>query len=141
MTSLTGAKVAEIKVKHHARKFGVSKYGLSRIYKVILDLLAIKTIISFSHKPLLWFSMLAIPALMISIVALIHSLFSVLFNSAQSDLIVTAGVGVIFGTLAIFLMLCGALGELIYKTGDTDLDHLCSLTQEKISPENAKINH
>lgn len=32
MTSLAGTRIAEIKVKHHARQFGESKYGLSRIY-------------------------------------------------------------------------------------------------------------
>ena len=39
INALTGASFTQIPVKHHARKFGESKYGLSRIYKVILDLL------------------------------------------------------------------------------------------------------
>ncbi|HEY0341683.1 MAG TPA: glycosyltransferase family 2 protein, partial [Steroidobacteraceae bacterium] len=34
MASIAGPKIAEIKVQHHARQFGQSKYGLSRIYKV-----------------------------------------------------------------------------------------------------------
>ena len=38
MASMAGPRIAEIKVRHHARQFGVSKYGLSRIYKVALDL-------------------------------------------------------------------------------------------------------
>ena len=46
LLSLSGVRVAEVKVKHHARQFGHSKYGLSRIYKVLLDLLVIKTILS-----------------------------------------------------------------------------------------------
>ena len=141
MTSLTGAKYAEIKVKHHARKFGVSKYGLSRIYKVILDLLSIKTIISFSHKPLTWFSILALPALVISGIAFLGSIFGVLGGSegASSNLVVTAGVGLLFGALTFFLILCGALGELIYKTGDMDLSHLSSLTAEKIVQKSQTI--
>mgnify|MGYP000350641990 CR=1 FL=1 len=52
MTSLAGTKIAEIKVKHHAREFGESKYGLTRIYKVLVDLITIKTILSsFSWPP------------------------------------------------------------------------------------------
>ena len=39
MASIAGPKIAEIKVQHHARQFGQSKYGLSRIYKVLLDLM------------------------------------------------------------------------------------------------------
>ena len=38
MASLAGTRIAEIKVNHHARRFGQSKYGLSRMYKVLLDL-------------------------------------------------------------------------------------------------------
>jgi glycosyltransferase involved in cell wall biosynthesis len=44
MASLTGARIAEIKVQHHPRRYGVSKYGLSRIYRVLLDLLTVKTL-------------------------------------------------------------------------------------------------
>ncbi|MBT8439232.1 MAG: glycosyltransferase family 2 protein, partial [Gammaproteobacteria bacterium] len=53
MSSLAGTRIAEIKVKHHARVFGESKYGLSRIYKVLVDLLTIKAILSFFSRPLL----------------------------------------------------------------------------------------
>ena len=64
MASLSGAKVAEIKVRHHARRFGVSKYGLSRIYKVLMDLITIKAIVSFGARPIRWFGLLAsLPAL------------------------------------------------------------------------------
>ena len=52
MASLAGSKIAEIKVKHHARQLGESKYGLSRIYKVLLDLLFIKTILTSFARPL-----------------------------------------------------------------------------------------
>src|SRR5918996_3635984 len=61
MASIAGPRIAEIKVRHHARQFGKSKYGLSRIYKVLLDLLVIKTVASFTSRPLLWFTMLATP--------------------------------------------------------------------------------
>ena len=124
MASLTGAKVAEIKVRHHARQFGVSKYGLSRIYKVLLDLLTIKMIISFSRRPLLWFSMLAIPSAVISILALIYSVYSMIVSNGESpNLIIWPTLTVMFGALSLFLVLIGALCELIYKTGNIDLDH------------------
>ena len=40
--SWMGAKVVEMPVRHHARKFGYSKYGLGRVLKVIFDLLVIQ---------------------------------------------------------------------------------------------------
>src|SRR5579859_189885 len=50
--ALAGAKIAEIEVAHHARRFGKSKYGISRTFRVILDLLTLKFLGSFGTKPL-----------------------------------------------------------------------------------------
>lgn len=47
-----GARVGEIETTHHPRRFGRSKYGLSRTMKVILDLITIRFLQSFSTKPL-----------------------------------------------------------------------------------------
>jgi glycosyltransferase involved in cell wall biosynthesis len=55
--ALAGASIAEIEVKHHARRFGVSKYGLSRTFRVILDLVTLKFLGSFGTKPLYAFGM------------------------------------------------------------------------------------
>jgi glycosyltransferase involved in cell wall biosynthesis len=49
------ARITEVPVRHHARRFGQSKYGLSRIAKVSADLLAIKMISSFRERPLTLF--------------------------------------------------------------------------------------
>ncbi|HEC19335.1 MAG TPA: glycosyltransferase [Gammaproteobacteria bacterium] len=133
MTSLAGTRVAEIKVKHHARQFGVSKYGLSRIYKVLLDLLTIKTITSFASRPLLWFAILAVPVLLVGGLAFVISLSDMLGDGGTSP-IALMGVAMLFGTLACFLVLGGALGELIYKMGDIDLSRLSLLTTKTIPP-------
>ncbi len=63
MASIAGPRIAEIKVRHHARQFGASKYGISRVYKVLLDLMVIKTVASFTARPLLWFGFLSLPML------------------------------------------------------------------------------
>lgn len=47
-----GAKIVEVKVHHHARKFGKEKYGLERIFKVILDLFTAKFLTAYSSKPI-----------------------------------------------------------------------------------------
>ena len=46
MSTVVGARIAEIIVKHHPRQFGTSKYGLGRIWRVILDIIAFKVILS-----------------------------------------------------------------------------------------------
>lgn len=50
-----GAKVTEIQVRHHPRKYGKTKYGLNRTIKVILDLFTVKYLISYMHKPIYLF--------------------------------------------------------------------------------------
>jgi glycosyltransferase involved in cell wall biosynthesis len=50
-----GAKIFEVPVRHHARKFGQAKYGLERTAKVILDLFTVKFLISYSSKPIYLF--------------------------------------------------------------------------------------
>lgn len=120
MTSITGARIAEIKVRHHARQFGQSKYGLSRIYKVLLDLLAVKTIVGFAQRPLVWFGILSMPIFLLSLIAIVASLMP-LFSSDGRIVVPLAGTGVLLGALGIFLVLGGAVGELIFSTGRVDL--------------------
>jgi glycosyltransferase involved in cell wall biosynthesis len=50
-----GAKIIEVPVRHHARKFGQSKYGLERTLKVILDLIAVQFLTRYSAKPIYLF--------------------------------------------------------------------------------------
>ena len=128
MTSLAGSRVAEIKVRHHARKFGESKYGLSRIYKVLLDLMTIKTIVAFSSRPLHWFMTMSLPFLGISLLALLFAMYDALM-SPEKVYIVTFGLVALLGSLAFFVVLTGALGELIFKFGDINLNKLSALTQ------------
>jgi hypothetical protein len=126
MASIAGARVKEVPVTHHARQFGASKYGLSRIYKVLLDLLSIKTIIGFAQRPLLWFGLLAMPFLAASIVALAASVVP-LFSPGGTLILPFAGTGLLLGALALFLIMGGAVGELIYTTGNVDLSEYSRL--------------
>lgn len=47
-----GAKITEVPVHHHARKFGQAKYGLERTLKVVLDLFTVKFLLDYAHKPI-----------------------------------------------------------------------------------------
>lgn len=55
VTFMNGARISEMPVKHHARKFGVSKYGLGRTFKVINDLLLILFQRKYLQKPIYLF--------------------------------------------------------------------------------------
>lgn len=129
MASIAGARIIEVRVRHHARRFGLSKYGLSRIYKVLLDLLTIKTLIASAQRPVAWFGVLAAPALLLSVSSIAYNLYLVGATGTMS--VGLAGVGVLFGTLAGFLLMGGALAELVLQTGSLDLRRLPMLTMER----------
>jgi glycosyltransferase involved in cell wall biosynthesis len=128
MASIAGPKIAEIKVQHHARQFGQSKYGLSRIYKVLLDLMVIKTVASFTARPMLWFGMLSVPMLLAATVAFATTIVTLVSDGTYS--LPIAGCGVIFLSSAIILLGSGAIGELVYKLGDMREHEFSVLTQQ-----------
>ena len=127
LASIAGPRIAEIKVRHHARQFGQSKYGLSRIYKVLLDLMVIKTVTSFTSRPLRWFSLLSAPLLVLATIAFGYCFVSLLQETPSLPLPV-AGSGLIFFTSALVMVCGGALGELVYKLGDVRDLHFSRLS-------------
>jgi glycosyltransferase involved in cell wall biosynthesis len=122
MASIAGPRIAEIKVRHHARQFGQSKYGLGRVYRVLLDMLVIKTVASFTSRPLLWFALLSLPAIAMAVITLGYTVISTTFGG-QSLSLPIAGSGIIFLCSAIILLSSGAIGELVYKLGDVRDHH------------------
>jgi glycosyltransferase involved in cell wall biosynthesis len=127
MASIAGPRIAEIKVRHHARQFGQSKYGLSRVYKVLLDLMVITTVASFTSRPLHWFSLIAAPLTLLGMMALAYSLWHWSGTSGTLPLPV-AGTGVIL-LMGAFILACGGvLGELAYKLGDVREQDFSRLT-------------
>jgi hypothetical protein len=131
MASVAGPRIAEIKVRHHARQFGKSKYGLSRIYKVLLDLLVIKTVASFTTRPMLWFGLLSVPLLVAAAAAFGWALVASL-SGTDAPLMPAAGSGVIFLSSAIILLCGGALGELVFKLGNLREHEFSGLTQVRL---------
>jgi glycosyltransferase involved in cell wall biosynthesis len=130
MASITGPRIAEIKVRHHARQFGKSKYGLSRVYKVLLDLLVIKTLASFVSRPLLWFALLSAPVLLLSLIALGYTVVTVFEGAAVS--LPIAGTGLILLASAVISLSSGAIGELVFKLGDMREHEFAGLTRHAL---------
>jgi len=60
LASQVGGRVTEMPVRHHERLHGVSKYGISRTLKVILDLMTVKFLLSYSTKPIQLFGRLGL---------------------------------------------------------------------------------
>jgi len=67
-----GAKITEVRVHHHARKFGKAKYGLERTFKVILDLFTVKFLTTYANKPIYLFGGLGISLILAGGIVLLY---------------------------------------------------------------------
>ena len=114
MMSVHGVRIAELKVRHHARRFGSSKYGISRVYKVSLDLLAIKTITAFAKRPMRSFAGAAGIAGMLAAASFAAALAHAQTGAPPS--IVFMATALLFGLLGVFLIGLGILGHLAFRT-------------------------
>ncbi len=126
INALTGASFTQIPVKHHARQFGASKYGLSRIYKVILDLIALKTVFSSFNKPLFGFGNLVFISGLFFMISLIITLANWFFNPGY-PLVVLLGTSVLTGILTFTLAFLGIICHLIYKSGNLKIEKMYKL--------------
>ena len=132
MASLAAPRLAQIKVRHHPRKFGSSKYGFSRIYKVALDLVSIRTILSFSRNPMAWLGSLAGLAGLASLLALAVSLGYGNAGTGNAS-IVFAGLCVLLGAFAIFMTFLGILNHLIYAAKASRLRAFLAMAARSIT--------
>ncbi len=78
LASWVGGSIAEVEVNHHPRRFGQSKYGISRTFRVILDLMTVKFLLRYSHRPIQMFGKIGlffgIPGLLLLALMLISHL-------------------------------------------------------------------
>lgn len=117
LAAWAGARVTELPVKHHARQYGKAKYGINRTFKVILDLITVKFLLSFSTSPLRMFgSAGGISSLAGGLILLVQTwrrLFIEGYTLADKP-IVLAGVFLVL--LGVQLVSFGLLAELVVRT-------------------------
>jgi glycosyltransferase involved in cell wall biosynthesis len=107
-----GASIAEMPVRHHARRYGKSKYGLSRIAKVMADVLVIMMIRSFRDRPLHLFAWAALGALAAGLLAALGTAVAVLFfRQVKAEALVFPSVALVWFQLAGYLLMLGLLAE------------------------------
>jgi glycosyltransferase involved in cell wall biosynthesis len=117
LASWSGASITEIAVNHRPRQAGRSKYGLSRTFRVLLDLLTVKFLGSYATKPMYPFGfiggLMALGSIVAVVIALIQKLAPPYVKLHNNPLTLLAGVLLI---IAIQLLLMGLLAELIART-------------------------
>jgi glycosyltransferase involved in cell wall biosynthesis len=117
IASWSGAAIAEMPVRHHARQFGRSKYGLSRTLRVFLDLMTVKLLGSYSTKPMYFFGFLGFGlwflAILTGLVVIAERLLPPYPYAHNNPLLLVA---VFFAIVGVQLILMGLLAELVIRT-------------------------
>lgn len=111
-----GFKIGEIKVRHHARVHGKTKYGLMRVFRGFLDLINSKLLMDYSTKPLHLFAKLGTFLLIIASLIVGYKLFQLLYFGIPLDLGPLLMVAVLFVIIAIQFFVMGFLGEIQVRT-------------------------
>ena len=121
--ALAGVQIAQIPVKHYPRKYGESKYGLERVYKVLVDLISLKTVLTASRLPLFGFGIFSILSAGFAGLSLLTGLRHIA-SVPERSIIVYLGAAMLWGILSISLLMLGVLASLIYDSGNFRVDDL-----------------
>jgi glycosyltransferase involved in cell wall biosynthesis len=106
-----GAQICEIEVAHHPRKHGVSKYGISRTFKVLIDLITVKFITGYSAKPNYVFSAIGLPLIFFGgIFFTIHGYRVLILGNYQATPLIF--LTVIFTLAGLQFILMGLVSEI-----------------------------
>jgi glycosyltransferase involved in cell wall biosynthesis len=111
-----GARIAEMKVNHRPRRSGKSKYGIVRTFRVLLDLLTVKFLISYATRPLHIFGLAGLLSGGLGfLVAVFLTLEKIIYNVAIGGrpLLLLAILLIVIGFQFITM---GLLGEMLART-------------------------
>lgn len=106
------ARIAEVPVRHHPRRRGESKYGLSRTWRVLIDLLTVGMIRWFRDRPLALFGWGAFASAVVGFLFLMATLVAALyFTPYKAHAFVFPGAAAVTLGLSFYLLMLGLVGE------------------------------
>lgn len=110
-----GAKVTEVVVNHRPRIHGQSKYGFSRVFKVLMDLLVAKFLIGYSAKPIYFFGALGSFSFLVGLLSFVAAVILRFYGTAliQTPLLLLT---VMMFVLGIQLISIGLIADLILRS-------------------------
>jgi len=116
IASAMGVSITEVKVNHRPRLHGTSKYGISRTFRVILDLMTVKFLLSYSNRPIHVFGLIGIGSFSLGgIIALLLILQRQIYNIPLSDRPLFL-LAVLFLFMGIQFISLGLISELQIRT-------------------------
>ncbi|MFQ5735699.1 MAG: glycosyltransferase family 2 protein [Thermodesulfobacteriota bacterium] len=115
IASWVGASITEVETNHHARKFGTSKYGISRTIRVVLDLITVKFLQSFSTRPIHAFGPGGLILGFVGFLIALYLSFEKLILGRDIGGRPLLFLGVLLIILGVQLVVMGLLGEMLAR--------------------------
>jgi glycosyltransferase involved in cell wall biosynthesis len=116
IASYYGVTLAEVPVSYRSRQFGTSKYGLNRIVRVILDLLTVRFLLSYSTRPIQIFGAMGLMSFALGFVIGIYLTVMKLFYGIALSERPMLLLAILLVMIGVQLVTMGLLGELIVRT-------------------------
>jgi glycosyltransferase involved in cell wall biosynthesis len=114
--SSVGARIIELPVNHHPRRFGKAKYGLERTIKVILDLFTVKFLSSYANKPIYLFGGTGIALMAIAALVLFYLFVRRVFFGISILGSPLLQISTMVSILGFQSVLMGLIAELLVRT-------------------------
>ena len=111
-----GASVTELPVNHRARKYGRSKYGINRTIKVLLDLMTLKFLSSYSTKPIQLFGGVGALCFLLGSLCILSVLYSRFFEEVRVNRNPVALIAVFLFLAGLLFITQGLIAELVTRT-------------------------
>ena len=108
-----GFRIAELPVRHHARRFGKSKYGFQRFARGFLDLLTVMMITRYAYRPSHLFGGLGVVLFLAGTLILVYLAGLKIFTGAEIGGRPLLSLGVLLDVIGLQILLFGMLAELI----------------------------
>jgi glycosyltransferase involved in cell wall biosynthesis len=138
---MEGAKIAELPVSHHARQFGSSKYGLSRTFRVLMDLMTIYFMKRFLTRPMHAFGWFGLVSTVIGLGIGLHLTYLKLFlgESIGQRPLLTLAVLLVLAGLELFCF--GLLAELLMRTYHESQGRQIYRVREVVESKDSSSSH
>jgi glycosyltransferase involved in cell wall biosynthesis len=134
LASWSGAKIAEMVVNHRPRTAGAAKYGLARTWKVILDLITVKFLLSFSTKPIQLFGGWGLVSFLLGFFSGIAVILMKVIKKTDMTGNPLLYLTILFLVISAQFILMGLIAELLVRTYHESQNRPTYVIREKLEP-------
>ena len=116
IASYYGVEIAEVPVSYRSRKFGATKYGIGRTIRVLLDMLTVRFLLTYSTRPIQVFGFLGLGSILLgSLIGLYLTIIKFVYGAALAERPLLS-LAIMLITIGVQFVIMGLLGELVVRT-------------------------